>query len=470
MNSTIIQVSDFDDWRNNARLCLVQHLKPNDIDWQDVGEAQSNLFSNELESFNLLQEQSNESIKIPKAFIEIAKIVACHRNPQKWSLLYNVLWNLVYGEKYILNIATHPIMHEIYNMKKSVGRDMHKMKAFVRFEKIIIENNECYMAWYKPQHNIIKVVAPFFQNRFKIMQWAIMTPDGSAKWDGKKLSFSDIKLNDIDNKSKDSTVELWKTYYSAIFNPARIKIKAMLREMPRRYWETMPETQMITSILKDAPKRVNKMLSYSEGSLISANDFLPKEKTYHSLSQAAQRCEGCPLFKCATQTVFGHGKNDSEIMFVGEQPGNTEDEIGQPFVGPAGNVLMRILEDLNIDREQFYFTNAVKHFKFKNVNNKRLHVSPSTKEIVACKPWLMSEIDIIKPKFIICLGITASRAILGYGFNMKLNRGKIVNYNETIKAIATYHPSSILRVTDEYQKDVIYKDIKEAVYTAIANI
>jgi probable DNA metabolism protein len=469
MTNVIISVSDFDDWRKNARLCLIQHFMPNTVDWQEAGQVQSSLFCNQINSLKLMLDQPTEPIKITKAFIDMAKIVACHRNPQKWALLYNVLWNLVYGQKHILKIATHPIMHEIYNMKKSVGRDMHKMKAFVRFEKILIESQEYYISWYKPQHNIIKAVAPFFQNRFRIMQWTIMTPDGSAKWDGKKLSFFDTKINDIKNKSNDSTVELWKTYYSATFNPARIKIKAMLREMPRRYWETMPETQMITSILNDAPKRVNNMLSHSEGSLISANNYLPEEKTYHSLLESAKECQGCPLYKSANQTVFGHGNIDAEIMFVGEQPGYTEDNIGKPFVGPAGNVLMKALEELNLDRKQFYYTNAVKHFKFKSVNNKKLHVSPNTKEIVACKPWLTSEIAIVKPKLILCLGITASRAVLGYGFNIKLNRGRIVNYNDSIKAIATYHPSSILRATDQLQKDILYKEMIGAIYNAVNN-
>lgn len=466
----VIQVSNFDDWREKARMCLINNILPSNIDWQETEQAQSSLFNNENINFNVSQDRVIDHIKIPKSFIEIAVIVSCHRNPQKWPLLYNVLWNLVYGEKHILNIITHPIMHEIYNMKKSVGRDMHKMKAFVRFEKIIDESKERYIAWYKPQHNIIKMVAPFFKNRFSLMHWTIMTPDGSAQWNGENLLFSDDKINDPKNISHDSMVELWKIYYSAIFNPARIKIKAMMREMPRRYWNTMPETQIIPAILSDAPKRVSKMLSHSEGSLINAGNFLPKVKTYHSLSESATKCEGCPLYKNATQTVFGYGKVDAEIMFVGEQPGNTEDQVGQPFVGPAGNVLMKALEELNLDRNQFYFTNAVKHFKFKSMNNKRLHVSPNTKEIVACKPWLLNEIEVIKPKLIICLGITASRAVLGYGFNMKLNRGKIVKYNEVINAIATYHPSSFLRANDKLQRDIIYNEIICSIQKALINI
>jgi DNA polymerase len=169
-----------------------------------------------------------------------------------------------------------------------------------------------------------------------------------------------------------------------------------------------------------------------------------------SLREAATECEGCPLYQNATQTVFGEGPRTAPIVFVGEQPGNDEDREGKPFVGPAGRVLDQGIEAAGLDRTVAYVTNVVKHFKFELKGKRRLHKKPSSREIAACLPWLEKEVELIKPEVLVCLGATAAQAILGKDFRVSVQHGQVISNPLTTYAVATVHPSSILRQpTDE---------------------
>jgi uracil-DNA glycosylase family protein len=181
---------------------------------------------------------------------------------------------------------------------------------------------------------------------------------------------------------------------------------------------------------------------------ISAADFLPERKTLPSLREAAQHCKGCDLWKRGTQAVFGEGRVGSEVMLVGEQPGDQEDLQGRPFVGPAGRILDKALEAAGIDRDDVYVTNAVKHFKWEPRGKRRIHKKPSGMEIAACRPWFDEEVKVVKPKVIVCMGATAAQALLGRDFKVTQERGKVMSRGE-IPIIATVHPSSILRAPDE---------------------
>jgi DNA polymerase len=178
---------------------------------------------------------------------------------------------------------------------------------------------------------------------------------------------------------------------------------------------------------------------------ISALQFLPARVTMQSLREAAGKCQGCPLYKDATQTVFGQGQQSARLVLVGEQPGNDEDRQGKPFVGPAGRLLDQALESAGIDREDAYVTNVVKHFKWVPQGKRRLHKKPSAREIAACLPWLEKEIELIKPQVLVCLGATAAQPLLGKEFRVSVQRGRVVETNLAPHAVATVHPSSILR-------------------------
>jgi DNA polymerase len=180
-----------------------------------------------------------------------------------------------------------------------------------------------------------------------------------------------------------------------------------------------------------------------------ATPFLPERRSLKALREASAGCRGCHLWRGATQTVFGEGGEGARIMFVGEQPGDSEDLAGHPFVGPAGKMLDRCIKEAGIDRRRAYVTNAVKHFKWVPRGTRRIHNKPNSMEIAACFPWLEAEIAAVKPKIVVALGATAAQALFGKAFRVTRDRGKLVPSRFAPYAMATVHPSSLLRAPDE---------------------
>jgi uracil-DNA glycosylase family protein len=190
----------------------------------------------------------------------------------------------------------------------------------------------------------------------------------------------------------------------------------------------------------------------------SALDFFPEDINYPDLREAASGCMGCDIYKIATQTVFGEGPTNAEVIFVGEQPGDEEDLSGHPFIGPAGRLFNKALEEAGIDRSRTYVTNTVKHFKWKPQGKRRLHEKANAKEIEACLPWLAAELEVIKPRILVCLGATAAQALLGKTFRVTKERGMWLESPMAEKVIATVHPSSILRAYDAESREIQYRD------------
>jgi DNA polymerase len=178
---------------------------------------------------------------------------------------------------------------------------------------------------------------------------------------------------------------------------------------------------------------------------ISAEPFLPARLSLKALREAAEHCEGCDLYKRATQAVFGEGPKNANVMLVGEVPGDEEDKQGHPFVGPAGRLLDEALEEAGLAREEVYVTNAVKHFRWEARGKRRLHKKPTTRQIEACKPWLHAELLVVKPEVIVCLGATAAQALLGRDFRITKHRGKFFASEHAAWITATFHPSAVLR-------------------------
>ncbi len=181
----------------------------------------------------------------------------------------------------------------------------------------------------------------------------------------------------------------------------------------------------------------------------SAADYIPARPTLPAVREAAKDCKGCDLWKRGTQTVFGEGARKAELLLVGEQPGDAEDLSGHPFVGPAGKLLDRALADAGIDRRAVYVTNVVKHFKWEPRGKRRIHKKPSAAEIAACRPWLDTEIALVKPGAVVCLGATAAQALLGRQFRVTAHRGELLASTLAPIVLATVHPSSILRAPDD---------------------
>lgn len=348
-------------------------------------------------------------------------------------MLYRALWRLTLGTPHLLQITTDDDVYSLTQMQKTVTRDVHKMKAFVRFRNVIdAVGDDNYVAWHRPDHRIVRLVAPFFARRFKGMNWSILTPDESVNWDQHRLTFRP-GIPAREAPDGEALEELWKTYYASIFNPARVKVAAMKREMPVRHWPTLPEAALTDDLLRQAPQRVESMVQQSEGFAETAMHYMPvngdalDRTSLESLREAAACCKACHLYQYATQTVFGEGPSDAKIVLVGEQPGDREDIQGHPFVGPAGKLLNEALGLAEIDRSQVYVTNVVKHFKFSETSTprgkQRLHKKPDSREIFACRPWLEAELAVIQPEVVVCLGATTAQALFGRDFRITGDRG-----------------------------------------------
>jgi DNA polymerase len=338
-------------------------------------------------------------------------------------------------------------------MAKSVTRDLHKMHAFVRFRKHIAEHGqEHYFAWHRPDHRIVRAAAPFFVERFGPMRWSILTPDESAHWDTKELTFSaGVLSNPI---GSDALEDIWKTYYANTFNPARLSVRAMKKELPVRHWKTLPESELIPSLIKESGARTKNMIQEQSR---SALEYLPAVRTLDNLREAVQHCQGCALYKNATQAIFGHGPADARIVFVGEQPGDNEDLTGKPFVGPAGQLLDRAFAEVGIARESVYMTGAVRHFKHELVGKQRIHKNPNRAEIAACRPWILEELRILQPRMIVCLGVSAAVSILGRQVTLRDWRGRFFTCSIAEETFVTAHPAAILRAGDDAAQAAAYK-------------
>lgn len=438
---TSVTAKDFTSWRTAARSLLGQDVAPDRVLWSP------GLFTEPIG-----KDTADTTATVPKEFLDAAKVVAMHRDENRWALLYRVLYRITHGERNLLRIDVDDDVRELTLMQKSIHRDIHKMRAFVRFRRVGESHPEQFIAWHKPDHYIVEANAPWFADRFASMRWSILTPDRSAHWDLHQLTFGP-GVPRSEAPSEDGLEDLWRDYYASIFNPARVKIKAMKAEMPLRHWTTMPETQVIPTLLAQADWRVVEM---SKSQKSSALPFVPATENLDELRAAAPGCRGCDLYQHATQVVFGEGPRDAKVVMIGEQPGDEEDTKGHPFIGPAGRLLSKAMQETGLDREKIYVTNAVKHFKFTERGKRRIHAKPTGVEISACRPWLEAELASLKPELIVCLGATAAQSLMGREFRITSDRGKFFPHRWAKELVATIHPSAILRAMDrqdeEYQR------------------
>ncbi len=432
---------NFEAWRKNARTLLESGVSPADAHWEDGPIL--------FETSTQAPTDRPRQIAVPKQFLEMAKVVACHRSPEKWALLYRVLWRITWGrEKQLLSIDVDDDVRRLELMEKAVRRDMHKMKAFVRFRRVEGSEPEEFVAWHRPDHYILEALAGWFAARFGSMRWSILTPERSVRWNLQALTFGP-GVPQSRAPEGDVLEDLWRDYYSSIFNPARVKLKAMKAEMPVRHWATLPEARTIPALLAKADTRVQDM---ERAQKPSAAPWVPASSDLKKLHDAALGCQGCDLFRNATQTVFGEGKRSARVLLVGEQPGDEEDRKGQPFVGPAGKLLDRALEEAKVDRAALYVTNAVKHFKFEPRGKRRIHSKPTGTEVSARRPWLEAEVASVRPELIVCLGATAARSVLGREARVTVERAQLMPHPWAQAVLLTVHPSALLRTPDEERR------------------
>jgi probable DNA metabolism protein len=432
---------DFDGWREAARSLALVGAAPEEILWQVVGEA-PDLFGAPAPA----PPAPAGLFSVSRAFVALAEAVVCHRDPERFALLYAMLVKLRERAD-ALDDKADPLVHRLEAMARAVRRDLHKMHAFLRFREVETDSGARFVAWFEPEHHIVRAAAGFFVRRFASMRWSILTPELSLHWDGETLS-EGPGASKADAPQGDPVEMVWKTYYAAIFNPARVKIGAMLKEMPKKYWKNMPETALVAQLVKGAQARESEMAA---ASAVKVGDNV--EKSWASVRAEAMHCTRCDLYRCGTQTVFGEGRLDARIFFVGEQPGDQEDLAGRPFVGPAGQLFDRALAEAGVDRERTYVTNAVKHFKFVRRGKRRIHDKPDGGEIAACRWWLQQELALVRPPLVVALGATAARALFGKVVTVSSLRGRGHALPEGGEAWVTVHPSFLLRVRDDREAE-----------------
>ena len=253
----------FEAWRDKARFLLRQGARPEDIDWCDAEEGGGLL----AETGTAYQASQGHPIKVPEEFISLARNVCAHTDRRRFPILYRLLHRLTLGgERQLFNAPSDSDMRQCRMWAKAVGRDIHKMHAFVRFRLVGTDSDsgrEQFVAWFEPMFRIVRLATPFFERRFAGMDWSILTPDECAHWDGVRLTFSP-GVSGQEVPDADAQDDLWRTYYRSIFNPARLKVKAMQSEMPMKYWKNLPEAEIIASLIDQSGERVQRMIDSPE--------------------------------------------------------------------------------------------------------------------------------------------------------------------------------------------------------------
>lgn len=449
---TLEEPDDFEAWRAEARRLLAAAVPPDRVVWQLAGDTGELPMGEEGSS---PPDGQAAAIHVPRHFIDQARLAICHRDPARFSLCYRLLWRLR-SKRGLIDNATDADVHRLRALARNVKRDIHKMRAFLRFRTA--PDGDRLVAWFEPGHHILRANAAFFVNRFTTLAWSILTPIGSLHWDGETLREGPPATRDM-APADDPTEALWREYYASIFNPARLKLGAMLKEMPRRYWKNMPETALVDGLIAGARGR--------EIAMVAAGQTLFEEappKSLRAIADGIRDCRRCAIGCNGTLAVAGEG-GKVPLMMVGEQPGDQEERQGHPFVGPAGQVLREFLDEAGIDLRRAYLTNAVKHFKFEPRGKRRLHQNPTAGEIDICRWWLDAERKLVRPKLIVTLGASAARGILGRTPSIQKERGEAIRLDEETLLWMTVHPSYLLRLPDEakeIEKDKFRADLAGA--------
>jgi uracil-DNA glycosylase len=443
---------DADDgaFRDRARRALSLGVPPSEVVFVDPDEP--SLFA------ALPDGDPAHAFSVPRAYGELLKDAICHSASDRFALLYDVLWRIVQGERDLVFNAADPAVARLNDYAQGVRRDIHKMHAFLRFRPSRIEDRALFVAWFEPQHFILRRAVSFIVDRFAGMDWLIATPIGTADWSAGELTFGPPVPKPPDEP--DAVLDQhWLTYYRTTFNPARVRVKAMVKEMPRHYWPNMPEASLIPAMVAGADDRVAQMDAREPdvppyfADRIAARGRHPVAIPAVPLQQLraeVSACRRCPLHGPATQAVMGEGPPDARIVFVGEQPGDQEDLVGKPFVGPAGQLFDRAIAEAGLERGTLYITNAVKHFKYEPRGKRRIHKKPNAGEVAACRWWLDREIAALRPQLVVALGATAAGALAHRPVSVLRERGPTMF--GTLRGFVTVHPSFLLRVQDEGRK------------------
>jgi DNA polymerase len=468
--ATITAPDDFAGWRDKARALLAANIAPDQIIWEVADTATPDLFASGSDVTP--QAAIDCNLVLSREFLTLLRHALMHSEPARFALAYRLLWRMRASPRLHQDPAD-PDVIALRSLAKAVRRDIHKMHAFVRFRKVgEAEGREQFAAWFEPDHHIVHAVGGFFRDRFTGMDWRIVTPAASIGWDGTSLRKGPGGTR-AEVPGEDAVASEWCAYYANIFNPARLKINAMKREMPVRYWRNLPEATLISDLVQDAAKRVETMVDETrdKADLFGADAMAPAENVRHfdslaSLYAALAREDAPPSPGFSDHVVPGEGAPNASVMFVGEQPGDQEDLAGRPFVGPAGQLLDQCLDEAGMSRDQAFLTNAVKRFKFAPRGKRRIHQTPTAGDIAHYRWWLAEEIRLVNPRIVVALGATALHALSGRKQALNPIRGMAQPWNDRCMLV-TVHPSYLLRLPDAQARDIergkFIRDLRKAV-------
>jgi uracil-DNA glycosylase len=404
--------TDWDGWRHATRALVLAGVEPNAVHWSVGGHKHA-------------LPEGTGSFNVPRALVTMASLAIQAREPERFGLLYSLVWRVQSGEK-LLEQADDPDLHLAQRMAYAVRAEAHRMRTLLRYMPVHDTDGERLLGWYGPTHFVLEANAQLIAHRFPEDRLSIITPDGSAHWDGSELRFG----AGLREATDDATLAAWwDAHHTAVLGDTRVGTSGpeaeALDESPRP-----PNQPPIGPVVLD----------------------LRADPDVTQARREAGDCRRCDLFAPATQTVFGEGPAGAAAMFIGEQPGDQEDVIGRPFVGPAGQLLDRAMEEAGIDRRTVYITNAVKHFKFSPRGRRRIHQPPDTAEIQVCRFWLDVERVRLRPKLLVLMGASGARAVLGRPVTVTRERGRPFQLPDGQLAFVTVHPSYLLRIPDAQSK------------------
>jgi uracil-DNA glycosylase len=411
--------TDWQGWRQAARPLVLAGIEPGEVEWSVGGTGDA------------LPEAAG-TFHLPRALVTLASVAIQAREPDRFGLLYALVWRSHAGEK-LLEDSSDPDLSLARRLALAVRADAHRMRTNMRFLPVADEEPAAgperrprLLGWFEPAHFVLPANAQLIARRFPGLVFSIVTPDGSAHWDRATLRFG----AGLRHARDDETFAAWWDAHRT----------DLLRDAVEG--TSVPEAED----LDEVPRPPDRPALGPVVIRSSADPALLKT------AKEASVCHRCPLFEPATQTVFGEGPAGATAIFLGEQPGDQEDTIGRPFVGPAGQMMDRAMEEAGIDRRTVYVTNAVKHFKFTPRGRRRIHQTPETPEILACSFWLDAERAQIRPRLLVLMGGTAARAVLGRPVTISRERGRPIQMADGQTVFVTVHPSYLLRVPDEAAK------------------
>jgi len=412
--------TDWDGWRAATRALVLAGASPDEVQWRVAPKGAHEL------------PEADGSFGISRALVALAGLAIQARDPRRFEVLYRVVWRAHNGAR-VLDEREDPDARMAQGMALAVRAEQHRMRTQLRYLSVHERGGTRHVGWYRPAHYVLEADAQLLARRFSGLAVSVLTPEGSAHWDQDGLRFGP-GVDPASVPDDDGLAAYWRAYGGEVLGAAQ-------------HGSSIPEAEL----LGDVPWPPDRP---ALGPVVMpAGTDAGIEAAWHE----AADCRRCHLWEPATQTVFGEGPAGARVMFIGEQPGDQEDVIGRPFVGPAGQMLDRAMEEAGLDRRGVYVTNAVKHFKFTPRGKRRLHQTPEAPEIQACRFWLDVERVRLAPSLVVLLGATAARAVLGRAVTIGRERGRPIRLSDTETAFVTVHPSFLLRVPDEDAKHREYQ-------------